>query len=204
MKTLCVAGIGTLVGKTVVSAVLCERLGAQYWKPIGSGGDDDRDPETIERLITKGRERIVPSAYYFRAPLSPHVAAAMEGTTVDIAKLSLPIVNTPLVVELAGGLMVPLSDDLTNMDLLRLWRCPVVLVSRHYLGSINHTLLSIDALRHAGIELAGLVFNGRELPDSERIIVRRSRARVLGRIPELDKVNAETISNVVGEFELAL
>jgi len=194
VKGLVVAGIGTDVGKTVVSAAFCVALQADYWKPVLSGvataaGDD----EVIQYLLGEHGARIHPCAYRFKAPLSPHVAAAQEGVAISLEKFELPESDRPIVVELAGGVLVPMSDEFTNMELVGRFDLPVVVVSRHYLGSINHTLLTLEALRSRGVPVMGVVFNGEELPDSERIIERMGEVRVLGRIPSLAEVTPETI-----------
>ncbi len=205
MKGLVVAGIGTDVGKTVVSAALCVALKADYWKPVLSGiataaGDD----EVIQYLLGEQGSRIHPCAYRFKAPLSPHVAAAQEGVAISLEKFELPESDRPIVVELAGGVLVPMSDEFTNMELVGRFDLPVVVVSRHYLGSINHTLLTLEALRSRGIPVMGVVFNGEELPDSERIIERMGEVRVLGRIPSLAEVTPETIRVAAQGLSIAL
>ena len=148
MRGLIIAGIGTDVGKTVVSAVVCEALNADYWKPLASGLDTAKgDDESVAALIKNGKDRVHPSTYRFKRALSPHIAAALEGETICLERLMLPSSDRPIVVELAGGVLVPLSDDYTNMELIAKLDLPVLVVSRHYLGSINHTLLTIEALR---------------------------------------------------------
>ena len=197
MKGLIVAGIGTDVGKTVASAVVCEALSADYWKPIASGlavgpGDD----EAVSSLLGGAESRIHPCAYAFTQPLSPHVAAALDGCQIDLAKCELPSSSAPVVVELAGGVLVPLDNEHTNLDLVSRLGLPVLLVSKHYLGSINHTLLSLEALRSRGIPVLGVLFNGEELPDSERIIERMGQVAALGRIPNLPCVDREAVVRV--------
>jgi dethiobiotin synthetase len=194
MKRIAIAGIGTMVGKTVVSAIVCERFGAAYWKPVLSGLDDEpSDTSLVASLVSNGAGRVVPEAYAFRRSLSPHIAAHLEGVTIDLNSFKLPVTECPLVVELAGGVLVPLNDQYTNRDLIQHLDLPVVLVSRHYLGSINHTLLSLEALRSRGIEVLGVVFNCDPLPDTERIIEKLSGVRVLARIPTLNEVTATTV-----------
>lgn len=194
---LVVAGIGTEVGKTVVAAVLCEALRADYWKPVASGSEDGPvDHEIIETLIERPEQRIHRSSYVFAKSLSPHVAARMEGAQIELERVRVPSTDNALIIELAGGLAVPLNDMHTNLDLLVQWRFPVVVVSRHYLGSINHTLLTVEALRHRDIPIAGLVFNGEELPDTERIIERLSGCSVLGRVPWQAQVTRHEISTL--------
>jgi dethiobiotin synthetase len=194
---LVVAGIGTEVGKTVVSAVLCEALRADYWKPVASGSEDGPvDHEIISTLIERPEHRIHPSSYIFAKSLSPHAAARMEGAEVELQKVQIPSTENALIIELAGGLAVPLNDTHTNLDLLVRWRFPVVVVSRHYLGSINHTLLTIEALRRRDVLIAGLVFNGEELPDTERVIQRFSGCPVIGRIPWQTQITRHDISTL--------
>ncbi len=194
MDGLCVAGIGTDVGKTVVSAVLCEALDADYWKPVASGSEDGpTDAEVLSSLIRDAGQRVHPCNYVFGKSLSPHIAAALEGVTIALSSLRAPATEKPLVVELAGGVMVPLNDEHTNLDLVVQLGFPVVVVSRHYLGSINHTLLTLEALRNRKVEVCGVIFNGEELPDTERIIARQGRVEVLGRIPLLQAVSGESV-----------
>ena len=195
-ESVIVAGIGTEVGKTVVSSILCEVLSARYWKPIASGSDDGpAESVCVARLIKNGAERIFSERYLFKKSLSPHVAAAMEGVEVSLDEFSLPVCEEPLVVELAGGVMVPLNDRSTNLDLIKRLQLPVVVVSRHYLGSINHTLLTLAALRHSNIPVAGVIFNGEELPDTERIISLLGDVAVIGRVPMFGVVSQESISS---------
>lgn len=196
-RGIVVAGIGTDVGKTVVSAVLCEALRADYWKPVASGSDDGPlDDQILSQLIAHGAERVKPSSYVFSKSLSPHVAAELDGKAIDLDEIELPETEATLVVELAGGVAVPLNDRSTNLDLIEKLGLPVVIVSRHYLGSINHTLLTIEALRSRRAEIAGVFFNGEELPDTERIVTTLGRVRNLGRIPMLASVTGEVIAEL--------
>jgi dethiobiotin synthetase len=193
-RSVIVAGIGTEVGKTVVSAILCEVLGANYWKPIASGADDGpAESASVSRLLHDGANRVFGERYLLRKSLSPHAAAALDGVEVSLQEFTLPVCERPLVVELAGGILVPLNDTATNIDLIRHLKLPVVVVSRHYLGSINHTLLTLQVLRYHDIPVRGVIFNGEELPDTERIISTLSDARVIGRVPTLAEVTAENI-----------
>jgi len=194
-RGLIVAGIGTEVGKTLVSAILCEVLGARYWKPIASGSDDGpAESVSVAALIQEGSERVFSERYLFRKSLSPHVAAAMEGVEVSLDELSLPFCDEPLIVELAGGVMVPLNDSATNIDLVKRLELPIVVVSRHYLGSINHTLLTLSALQRHDLPVRGIIFNGEELPDTERIIATQGGVPVIGRVPSLSVVSRDTVS----------
>ena len=204
MRGVIVAGIGTDVGKTVASAVLCEALGADYWKPVASGAEaGPTDDAVMVGLLRDGGSRVHPCTYLFKRPLSPHAAAALEGGGISIDRFQLPEAKRPIVVELAGGVLVPLSDEHTNMELIRRLDLPVVVVSQHYLGSINHTLLTLDALRSHGASVMGIIFNGEELPDTERIILRMGAVRVLGRLPRLVTVDSAAISALAEDLRLS-
>jgi dethiobiotin synthetase len=198
MKSLIVAGIGTDVGKTLVSAVLCQALGADYWKPVQSGIDDGpSDAETIRGLVTNGAVHVHPSVYSLRKSLSPHAAAAIDGVTIELDKLAPPETKRPLVIELAGGVMVPLTGTHTSLDLISALGCSVVIVSRHYLGSINHTLLTVLALQSREVPIAGLIFTGgHELPQTESVIEGLTKLPVLARIPHLDEVTPASVERV--------
>lgn len=189
-----ISGIGTEVGKTLVSALLCEAWQADYWKPVQSGFPHDRDSEIVASLITNPRTKIHPERFLLKQPLSPHVAADMEGVKVDTKTLKLPQTANTLLIEGAGGLMVPINNDGEMMiDLVSHFQCACILVSRHYLGSINHTLLSIEALRARNIHIAGVVFTGDPMPETERTILEMGKVRCIGRVPHLKLVDAENI-----------
>lgn len=185
MERCAVAGIGTSVGKTLVSALLVERLGASYWKPIQAGGLVHTDTEEVRRLVTLSRARFLPEAYSLKAAMAPHAAAAQEGVTLRKEDLSLPEVEGPLVVEPAGGVLVPVADGLLNIDLLQFWNLPVVVVSSYYLGSINHTLLTVEALKSRDLALAGIVFNGERNDHSRCVILRETGLKCLLDLPNL-------------------
>ncbi|MFW6093859.1 MAG: dethiobiotin synthase [Pseudomonadota bacterium] len=202
MNGVVVAGIGTEVGKTVVSAVLVEALDADYWKPVQSGGLEHTDTMAVEALASGPGRRFHPEAYRLTQPLSPHAAARFDGVTIDPAALALPATERPLVVELAGGLMVPLSETLLNLDLLADWRLPVVLVCSYYLGSINHTLLSVQALESRGVPLAGLVLNGAGPAESRAAKLGFSGARCLLELPWPESVDAGFIRSHANRISL--
>ena len=180
-----VAGIGTSVGKTLVSALLVERLGASYWKPIQAGGLVHTDTEEVRRLVTLSRARFLPEAYSLHAAMAPDAAAAHEGITIRKEDLRLPDVEGPLVVEPAGGVLVPVADGVLNIDLLEYWNLPVVVVSSYYLGSINHTLLTVEALKSRELPLAGIVFNGERNDHSRGVILRETGLKCLLDLPNL-------------------
>ena len=193
MKGCVVAGIGTEIGKTVVSAVLVEAFDADYWKPVQSGGLDHTDTDEVRSLVSASGRVFHPEGYRLEVPASPHASAAAGGVEIEPAKLVLPQTDRFLVVELAGGLLVPLNDKALNIDLLEGWGLPVVLVSSYYLGSINHTLLSIEALKRRNIPLAGLVFNGEPVPETRSVILSYSGERVLLDLPQTDQVTPDFV-----------
>jgi len=198
--TLIVTGTDTDVGKTVFAAALAGALGASYWKPVQAGLDPRGDIESVAAL---SGARILPEAYRLTTPCSPHRAAAIDGVTIDPARLALPEVDGPLVVEGAGGVLVPLSADLLFADLFARWARPVVLVARTGLGTINHSLLSIEALRRRGVPILGIAFIGDEQPDSEATIARLGGVKRLGRLPRLDPLDAGTLAAAfAGGFDL--
>lgn len=193
MNQFFVSGIGTEVGKTIVSAILTEALHADYWKPIQSGDLDNTDSMKIERWVSNPHTRIHPERYRLNQPLSPHASAALDGVDIKVSDFELPLTDQPLIVEGAGGLLVPLSLQETMLDLIEHLRLPVILVVRHYLGSINHTLLSLEVLRSRGITLAGVVYTGPENVASEQAIEELSGVKVLGRVGEMETVSAEGV-----------
>lgn len=193
-RKLIVAGIGTEIGKTVASAVLVEALQADYWKPIQSGGLEDTDTATVRRLVTNSTSYFHPEAYRLTQPLSPHAAAEIDGVTIELEKLTVPLTRNGLVIELAGGLMVPLNSNDLTIDWVQKLGLPVVLVSRNYLGSINHTLLSVDACRSRKIPLAGILFNGPTVPTTETFILNYTQLPCLGRIGQEKTITKAEIS----------
>ena len=180
-----VTGTDTGVGKTVFAAALAGARGASYWEPVQCGLDGGGDVEAVRRLSGLPPGRILPEIYRFRTAASPHRAAELDGLEIDIARLEPPGVACPLVVEGAGGLMVPLTRTALQIEIFARWKMPVVLVARTALGTINHSLLSIEALKRRGIPLIGLAFVGDENKDSERTICEIGGTRRLGRLPRL-------------------
>lgn len=184
MTAFVVAGTDTGIGKTVFSAGLTQRLNAAYWKPVQSGLEEESDSQTVARLSD---QPVLPEAYRLQLPASPHIAAAAEGVTIDDRALTLPSAR-PLVIEGAGGLMVPLNDSATFLDVFARWQLPVILCARTALGTINHSLLSIAALRAAEVPLHGVVFIGPEAPLVEATISHLGATRRLGRLPILQSL----------------
>jgi dethiobiotin synthetase len=189
-----VTGTGTGVGKTVFSAALARALGASYWKPVQSGLEGETDSETVRRLSGLDQNRILPEAYRLILPASPHIAAAREGRSIEASRLSVPRVSGPLVIEGAGGLMVPLADTLLQIDLFASWGLPVILCAPTSLGTINHSLLSLEAMAHRGMKLHGVVFIGEQEDEVEMAILSFGKAHRLGRLPPLDPLNATKLA----------
>ena len=198
-KPFIVSGTDTGIGKTAAAALLTLGLGAHYWKPIQSGTEDGTDTATVKALTGLPDDRFLREAYVLTAPLSPHRSAELDEVTIDIDRLALPDVDGPLIVEGAGGLMVPVTRHLLQIDLFKHWNAPVVLCARTGLGTINHTLLSVEALRHRGMTLHGILFIGDDNPDNIRTIAEFSGARLLGRLPWLDRLHAGSLKAVFAE-----
>lgn len=193
MSVIAVTGTDTGVGKTVFAAALTVALGASYWKPVQAGLEDGSDAASVESLGVP-RARIVPEAYRLTTPCSPHRAAELDGVIIDSARLGLPALDGDLVVEGAGGALVPLTRDWLFADQIARWGCPAVLVARTSLGTINHSLLSIEALRARGVTLLGVAFVGDAQEDSEATIAAIGRVRRLGRLPLLPRLDAAVLS----------
>ncbi len=203
MTSVIVTGTDTGIGKTVFSAALAGALLGYYWKPVQAGLVDETDSETVRRLSGLPRSRIVPEAYRFQAPLSPHRAAEREDMVISRAAFDLPSVS-PLVIEGAGGLMVPLRRDWLTIDLFTEWQLPIVLCARTSLGTINHTLLSIEALRLRDLPLLGVAFIGDANDDNEKTICTMGGVRRLGRLPILKDLNRDTLAEAFAQnFDLA-
>jgi dethiobiotin synthetase len=192
MKRFIVTGTDTGIGKTVFAAALTGALKAIYWKPVQAGLDGETDSQTVARLSGQG---VLPEAYRFKLAASPHRAAAAEGLTIDPARLVLPETDVPLIVEGAGGLLVPLTEDMLYIDVFARWNAPLILCARTSLGTINHTLLSLEAIRARNIPLLGIAFIGEENKDSERIIAKLGGVKRLGRLDPVVPLNAENLSN---------
>ncbi len=204
MSAIVVTGTDTDIGKTVFAAALTGALGARYWKPVQAGTDDGTDRQRVARLAGIAPDRLIPEAYALATPCSPHRAAAIDGVTIDLDLLALPQVDGPLVVEGAGGVLVPIVGSTTFADLFARWERPVVLVARTGLGTINHSLLSIEALRARGVAIRGIAFVGDAVEDSEATIARLGDVRRLGRLPWLDPLTPEGLAHAfAGAFDVA-
>ena len=193
-------GIGTDVGKTVVSAILCELLQATYWKPIQSGDLQNSDSKKIQEWLNNTVE-IITEAHLFSEALSPHVASKIDGVSINPAMLNLPKTAGNLIVEGAGGWLVPINESgITFADLAEQWNIPIILVSRHYLGSINHTLLTIESIKARKMTIHGIIYVGEPLPDTCEIIEKISGVKTLFSVPLFDKVDTENIKLFVKEL----
>ena len=193
-NALVICGTDTDVGKTVVSALVVQGLGATYWKPVQSGLEGGSDSGRLQALLQLPGTRLLPEAYRLQTPVSPHWAAELEGITIDPARLALPAVAGTLVVETAGGLLVPLRRDWLQIDQLAAWGLPVLLVARSGLGTLNHTLLSVQALRQRSIPLLGLVLNGPLHPDNPATLAALAQAPVLAQLPPLEPLTASGLA----------
>jgi dethiobiotin synthetase len=179
---LFITGISTEVGKTIAAAIVTEALEADYWKPIQAGDLDNSDSHKVETLISNSKTIIHNNAYALQTPMSPHAAAEIDGIHIDLDAISEPRTDNHLVIEGAGGLLVPLNDSDTILDLIQP-NYKVIVVSRHYLGSINHSLLTIEALQQRNLKV-GVIFSGDEHSSTESIILQKAGIPMLGRIKE--------------------
>jgi dethiobiotin synthetase len=194
-----ITGIGTDVGKTVVAAIITEALGADYWKPIQAGELSTGDAHTVKKLISNTQTKIHPNSYGLKTPMSPHAAAKIDGITIDITKVKVPKTKNHLVIEGAGGILVPLNTTHTIADLIQP-DYKVIVVSRHYLGSINHTLMTIQLLQNRGFEVS-VIFNGAEHKTSENIIEKMTGVKMIGRIDEEPYFDKNVVKDYAEQFK---
>jgi len=197
-----VTGIGTEVGKTVASAILQIALDANYWKPVQAGDLDFGDRDRVQQYTGMADDRYHPERHRLMTPASPHYAARLDGVEIKLEDFTLPDTEgRPLLVEGAGGLLVPLNEQHCMIDLVQHLGLPVILVSRHYLGSINHTLLSLEVLRGRGCQVAGVVFSG-ENPETARIVTHLGRVPVIASVPELERVDSKSVRELAASVRL--
>ncbi|TRX01895.1 dethiobiotin synthase [Flavobacterium gawalongense] len=180
---LFITGISTDVGKTIASAIITESLEADYWKPIQAGDLENSDSHKIKSFLSNKKTVVYPNSYALNTPASPHLAAELDGIVIDLKNITEPKTANHLVIEGAGGIFVPLNDKDSVIDLIQP-DYKVIVVSRHYLGSINHTLLTIEALQNRKINIAGIIFNGEENKSSEAIILNKTGIKCIGRIEQ--------------------
>lgn len=196
---LFITGIGTDVGKTIASAIIVEALEADYWKPIQAGDLDNSDSHKIKTKVENRKTKVHSNAYALHTAVSPHFAAELDGITIDLKKIIEPKTINHLVIEGAGGILVPLNDTDCIIDLIQK-DYNVILVSRHYLGSINHTLLTIEGLKNRNIDVAGIIFSGDENKATEAIILKKSGAKFIGRIDNEPYFDATVIRYYADKF----
>lgn len=193
MKHYFITGIGTGIGKTIVSAILTEALKADYWKPIQAGELNNTDSMKVRSLISNTTSFIHPEVYCLSKPMSPHASAKADKIIIDLKKIKLPDTSKTLIIEGAGGIMVPLNDKQLVIDLIKQLKAEVIIVVKNYLGSINHTLLTYEALRNKKIPIAGIVFNGKPTPSSEEFITKYTGLDCILRIHEENTIDSKTI-----------
>ena len=203
---LFITGISTDVGKTISSAIIVEALEADYWKPIQAGDLDNSDSHKVKSQISNSKSQIFENSYQLNTPASPHFAAQVDGVTIDLKKIVEPKTNNHLVIEGAGGLLVPLNENDCIIDLIQP-DYKVIIVSRQYLGSINHTLLTIEALKNRNLTIGGIIFSGKENKPTEEIILKKTNVNFIGRIdeePYFDKNVIAAYANLFRENLLKL
>lgn len=201
MRKIFVTGIGTGIGKTVISAILTEALKADYWKPVQAGELENTDTMKVQQLVSNTVSVFHPESYRLTGFMSPHAAAAIDNVKIDFDSIQLPDTDKTLIIEGAGGLMVPLNDDQLVIDLIKYLDAEVVLVSQNYLGSINHTILSIEALKNRNIEVLGVIFNGKPNEQTESVVLSYSGLKCLGRVMEEKEINKAVIMRYAEKFK---
>lgn len=198
-KKYFITGISTEVGKTIAAAIVTELLNADYWKPIQSGDLDNSDSHKIERLLSNTTSKIHPNSYALQTPMSPHAAAAIDKININLKDIKEPKTKNDLVIEGAGGLLVPLNDKDTILDIIKP-DYKVIVISRHYLGSINHTLLTLNLLKEKGFDVS-LIFSGDEHKTTEEIIQKMGNVPVIGRIEEEPYFDQNVIKEYAEKFK---
>jgi dethiobiotin synthetase len=202
MRKIFITGIGTGVGKTIVSAIVTEVLQADYWKPIQTGSGEGKDSDVVRKLISNKKTVIHPEAFCLVKPASPFAAAEEEGIKIEIKNITVPHTDNILVIEGAGGLMVPINENLLMIDMIEEWDAEVILVSQNYLGSINHTMLSCLALADRKLKVLGIVYNGEDTLMAERSVLSFCDFPVIGRIKPEREFTPEKVLNYGKSFLL--
>jgi dethiobiotin synthetase len=202
-RPLIITGIGTDIGKTLIAAIFVEALGADYWKPVQAGNLDQTDLMRVQSLVSNITSHFHQESFRLTAPVSPHAAAMLDNVTIDFNKMHPPKTANRLIVEGAGGLMVPLNNKDLMIDFISYIGAEVILVSKNYLGSINHTLLSAEALERRKIPVAGIVFNGESTPATEKLLLEFTKFNCLGRIPFLEEINKDVIKDLASKLDIS-
>jgi len=197
-----ICGTDTDIGKTLISSFFVRGLNSFYWKPIQSGIESQTDSQTVKTLAQVSKDKIIKEAYVFTKPLSPHWAAEIDQKTINFDMLRLPKVNGPLIVETAGGLMVPLTRNFLQIDQIKKWNLPVILVCKSSLGTLNHTLLSIEALKSRNIEILGLVVNGKKHLDNPKTLVEFSGMPLITEFPHIKKIDSNNFDILWKELDM--
>ena len=193
-KRIIICGTDTDVGKTIVSSFLVQGLKGIYWKPIQSGTEEGTDTKTVCNLLSLEPNSYLPERYKFKAPVSPHWAAEQESAFIEPSNLKLPDLDELIIIETAGGLMVPLNRDWLQIDQLKAWGAPIILVARTGLGTLNHTLLSLEALTHRNLDVLGIILNGPPHKDNPKTLEQFGDTKILASLPIFDEVNAKVLS----------
>ena len=193
-KRIIICGTDTDVGKTIVSSFFVQGLKGIYWKPIQSGTEEGTDTITVRNLLNLEPNRYLSERYKFKAPVSPHWAAEQESDLIEPSNLKLPDLDELIIIETAGGLMVPLNRDWLQIDQLKVWGAPIILVARTGLGTLNHTLLSLEALKHRNVDILGIVLNGPPHKDNPKTLEQFGDTKILASLPVFDKVNAKVLA----------
>lgn len=203
INSIAILGIHTGIGKTIAAAVLAEAMGADYWKPV-QAGTEEQDSETLKQLITDGYKRVHTEAVVLSRPMSPHAAAAIDGVDIDYTKFRWPKTDKILLIETAGGVLSPMSATGTMADFVAHYKMPAILVAQNYLGSINHTLLSIEVIKKRGIHLLGILINGAANEPSETFITQYTKVPIIARIPHFDKPGKDEVRRCASEIRTSL
>lgn len=203
MNKYFITGIGTEVGKTIISAIVTEALEADYWKPIQAGDLDYSDTDKVKELVSNSKTVFHPNSFALNTPMSPHAAAQIDKVSITAEKIEEPNTQNHLVIEGAGGLLVPVNQEKTIADLIKPDH-KVILVSRTYLGSINHTLLTVEALKNRGLDCIGIIFNGAENPSSEEVIQNMTKLPVLLKVAEEKTIDRKTIKKYAKRLKINL
>ncbi len=201
-RKLVIAGIGTEIGKTVISSIVCEALHADYWKPIQAGELENSDTLKVKELLSNEKSQFHLESYRLNTPMSPHESARIDGIEIDFQDMAIPETENHLIIEMAGGLMVPVNSQGLFIDFVQQNELEVILVSQYYLGSINHTLLSLEVLKSRGIKVAGIIFNGAKVPSTFDIIMKYAKVPCLLEVQHESLINRDTIKKYARNFSL--
>jgi len=203
IKQIAILGIHTGIGKTIASAVIAQAIGADYWKPV-QAGTEERDTVRVRDLLENGQSRVYDEAIVLTQPMSPHVAAQIDSVTIDYTKFRFPQTQKVLLIETAGGVLSPMNDEATMADFVKHYNLPAILISQNYLGSINHTLSSIELLRNRNIPLLGVVMNGATNTSSESFIEQYGKTKIIARVPLLKPIAQETVQKCADDIKASL